>query len=68
MSRRSRDRAGCDKGATEYSWPGTREFENARALVVTVQRDAVQLEDPLGEVCAHDLVARLKCEPLQSAK
>ena len=47
------------KALTDYSWPGNvRELENViERLVVTVQRDAVHLEDLPSEVRAHDPVA-----------
>jgi transcriptional regulator with PAS, ATPase and Fis domain len=47
------------KSLTEYSWPGNvRELENViERLVVTVQREIVDLEDLPPEIRAHDLVA-----------
>ena len=47
------------KALTDYSWPGNvRELENViERLVVTVQRDSVQVDDLPSEVRAHDPVA-----------
>src|SRR6476661_11142153 len=47
------------KALTDYSWPGNvRELENViERLVVTVQRDSVQVDDLPTEVRAHDPVA-----------
>jgi len=47
------------KALIEYTWPGNvRELENViERLVVTVMRDAVQLEDLPSEIRAHDPVS-----------